>query len=101
MCVTDDDNSVLGLMHIFFKTHLGIYKKFVSPRKKWDEISFIHLGGIKIILLTNTGEWQKVWGSNLYNTLENKPFEFSNIGNVGTFFTSYGYAPIGVTETPL
>lgn len=75
-------------------THLGIYKKFVSPKKNWDEVHFIHLGDIKIIPLANTEEWQKVQDSSFYNTLGNKPFEFSNIGSVGVFFISYGYAPI-------
>lgn len=84
----------MGLKYIFFMIHLEIYKKFVSPRKNWDEVSFIHLGDIKIIPLANTGEWQKLWDSNLYNTLENNPSEFSNIGSVGAFFISYGYAPI-------
>lgn len=51
-------------------------------------VSIIHLGDIKIIL-ASTGKWQKMWNSNLYNISENKPFEFSNIGNVGAFFISY------------
>lgn len=84
----------MGLKFIFFMAHLGIYKKFLSPKKNWDEVSFIYLGDIKIILLANTGEWQKVWDSNLYYTLGNKPFEFPNIGSVGVFFVSYGHSLI-------
>lgn len=69
---------------MFFMTHLEIYKKFVSPRKNWDEVSFIHLGDIKIIPLASTGEWQKLWDSNLYNTLENNP-SFQILAMMGLF----------------